>query len=91
MSQDVRASPAKDTQTALTTDMERIFAGVYGVKRFAPGEITAFWQDRGLLTHDCTTLPGNSGSVVLRVDTGEALGLHFGGIEKKLTTPSART
>jgi endonuclease G len=29
--------------------------------------------------HNCTTLGGNSGSVVLDLDTGEALGLHFSG------------
>ena len=30
-------------------------------------------------THDCTTLGGNSGSVVLDLETGQAVGLHCGG------------
>ena len=33
----------------------------------------------GYFTHDCTTLGGNSGSVVLDLTTGEAVGLHFAG------------
>ena len=36
------------------------------------------------LQHDCTTLGGNSGSVVVDLDSGKALGLHFSG--KFLTT-----
>ena len=31
------------------------------------------------ILHDCTTLGGNSGSVVLDLDSGKALGLHFSG------------
>jgi hypothetical protein len=33
--------------------------------------------------HDCTTLGGNSGSVVLDVKTGEAVGLHFAGLYRE--------
>ena len=29
--------------------------------------------------HNCTTLGGNSGSVVLDLDKGNAIGLHFSG------------
>ena len=35
---------------------------------------------RGELQHDCTTLGGNSGSVLLDLATGEAVGLHFSGV-----------
>lgn len=58
-------------------DMQRIFGDVYGVKRFAPGEVKDVTD--GIFTHDCTTLGGNSGSVVIDVNTGTALGLHFAG------------
>src|SRR6516165_11707527 len=34
----------------------------------------------GATRHDCTTLGGNSGSVVLNLSTGEAVGLHFAGL-----------
>jgi endonuclease G len=56
---------------------DRIFAGIYGVKRLAPGEILAGTAD--LVSHDCTTLGGSSGSVVLDLQTGKAAGLHWGG------------
>ena len=35
----------------------------------------------GLFRHDATTLGGNSGSVVVDLASGKAIGLHFGGIE----------
>jgi len=31
------------------------------------------------VTHDCTTLGGNSGSVAFDYTGGQAVGLHFGG------------
>ncbi len=63
----------------------RIFSGRYGVKRLLPGEFGAFERTEGLeevvvaLTHDASTLGGNSGSAVIHVATGEVLGLHFAG------------
>lgn len=61
-------------------DQQRIFDGIYGVKRLAPGTVMSLSPD-GLLDHDATTLGGNSGSVVLHLDSGKAVGLHFGGYE----------
>lgn len=58
--------------------MDAIYGGVYDVKRIAPGLIGA--NSEGWMTHDCTTLGGNSGSVVLDMKTGRALGLHFAGL-----------
>lgn len=63
--------------------MSRIFGDVYDVKRFAPGQVVALPRDAWHLTHDCTTLGGNSGSAVLRIETGEVAGLHFGGQFRK--------
>ncbi|HYH07731.1 MAG TPA: phospholipase D-like domain-containing protein [Thermoanaerobaculia bacterium] len=57
--------------------MDRIYGKTYDVKRIAPGLMTG--PSRGWATHDATTLGGNSGSVVLDMDTGEAVGLHFAG------------
>jgi endonuclease G len=68
--------PAYDDRND-ASDMRRIFGDVYGVKRFAPGEVHDVYD--GGFTHDCTTLGGNSGSVVIDVNTGAALGLHFAG------------
>lgn len=74
--------PAKDTRTNIPADMDRIFGEVYNVKRLAPGDITGFIEADATLTHDCTTLGGNSGSVVLDMQSGQAVGLHFAGREK---------
>jgi endonuclease G len=71
--------PAYDSRND-AADQQRIFDGVYNVKRLAPGQVTAIVAD-DLLHHDATTLGGNSGSVVLDLDSGKALGLHFGGIQ----------
>jgi endonuclease G len=59
--------------------MQDIFKGIYNVKRLSPGRVSGVRPDKTLLTHDCTTLGGSSGSLVLRLSTGEALGLHFSG------------
>ena len=58
-------------------EMDKIFGDIYDVKRLQPGEILSARSD--MLTHDCSTLGGNSGSVLVRLDTGEAIGLHYGG------------
>lgn len=58
-----------------------IFGDVYGVKRFHPGETLE--PTRRDLTHDCSTLGGNSGSVVLDFATGKAVGLHYSGYFEK--------
>lgn len=55
-----------------------VFGDVYNVKRLAPGTVTAF-DDSFALSHDCSTLTGSSGSVLIDLETGEAIGLHFGG------------
>jgi len=68
--------PAYDPRND-ASDMTRIFGDAYGVKRLAPGEVRS--SDGENFTHDCTTLGGNSGSVVIDVASGEALGLHFAG------------
>lgn len=70
--------PAKDARNA-DAPLVRIFGDLYGVKRCAPGQILRH-PDALRFEHDCSTLGGNSGSVVLDLATGTALGLHFGGI-----------
>ncbi len=66
--------------------LKLLFKNVYGVKRFAPGEI-----DEGLdeiaptvFGHDATTLGGNSGSCVVDLgDDGQLVaGLHFAGFKE---------
>jgi len=75
----VAGYPARSPYNSLA-DQQRIFDGVYGVKRLAPGTVMAV-TSHGQLAHDATTLGGNSGSLVLDLITGKAIGLHYGGIE----------
>ncbi|MGQ0619193.1 MAG: trypsin-like serine peptidase [Panacagrimonas sp.] len=59
--------------------IDEVFDGIYEVKRIAPGEIVQVDLEGHELEHDCSTLGGNSGSPVLDLASGEAVGLHFGG------------
>ncbi|OAI54751.1 hypothetical protein AYO44_14280 [Planctomycetaceae bacterium SCGC AG-212-F19] len=68
----------------------RIFRGTYYVKRVQPGlvkmrdHIESFGKPVDALTHDCSTLGGNSGSAVLALPRSpeepiQLIGLHFAG------------
>jgi endonuclease G len=69
--------PAWDSRNDLAL-MQRLFEDIYGVKRLAPGYIMTPGEGF-VFEHDCTTLGGNSGSVVLDAASGEAIGLHYAG------------
>ena len=70
--------PAEDSRNDAFA-MRDIFKDIYNVKRLSPGRLAGVRRDGKLLEHDCTTLGGNSGSVVLNLGTGKAAGLHFSG------------
>lgn len=70
--------PARDPRNPGDA-MARIFGDIYNVKRLAPGRIMDFGQSANVFTHNCTTLGGNSGSVVFDIESGLAIGLHFAG------------
>jgi endonuclease G, mitochondrial len=69
--------PARDSRVPEAKLMQAIFGDVFDKKRLAPGQITRTTQD--VVFHDCSTLGGNSGSVLLDLATGAAVGLHFAG------------
>ena len=77
--------PAQDPRNDLELQ-NRIFRGKFRVKRLQPGTLTgpratrSFGHDVPALTHNSSTLGGNSGSAIVDVKTGEVLGLHFGGV-----------
>lgn len=61
-----------------------IFNGIYAVKRLSPGMVIDSAESDGMsFSHDCTTLGGNSGSVVLSLVTGEAVGIHYAGVSRQ--------
>jgi S1-C subfamily serine protease len=76
--------PAIDQRNGIALQM-RVFRGVFNVKRLQPGklkrrkEVVSFGRTVNAITHDCSTLGGNSGSAVIDVATGHVIGLHFGG------------
>jgi len=77
--------PARDSQRnpVEPAKLSEIFEDVYDVKRLQPGEmisVAGVSEIVPVFTHDCSTLGGNSGSVVLDFKTGKAVGLHFGGV-----------
>ncbi|MCM5679709.1 DNA/RNA non-specific endonuclease [Schlegelella sp. S2-27] len=74
--------PARDSRSDSRL-MDRIFGDIYDVKRFAPGEVMTAQRDNWFFEHDATTLGGNSGSVILDLETGRALGLHYAGAHRK--------
>src|SRR5260221_15653 len=81
--------PAKDSRIPEPDLMQRVFGDIYDKKRLAPGRILR--ADPALVLHDCSSLGGNSGSVVLSLATGQALALHFAGrfLEANYAVPSA--
>ena len=75
--------PANPGLTEQLTLVEQLFESTFGFKRLAPGTITnpvISSPPKWLAAHDCTTLGGNSGSVVVAATRGTvACGLHYGG------------
>lgn len=72
--------PARDDRRNDPDAARSIFRDIYEKKRLAPGKIQS--DDRAdalVLRHDCSTLGGNSGSLVIDVTSGRAIGLHFAG------------
>jgi endonuclease G len=69
--------PAWDGRRNDPIVMEQLFGNIFNCKRMAPGEVLGTSGDH--FTHDCTTLGGNSGSMVIDLATGRVLGLHFAG------------
>lgn len=69
--------PAFDDRNGLA-EMRAYFKDLYNVKRFAPGLVISRGSGT-ILSHDCTTLGGNSGSCLLSIKQGGVVGLHFSG------------
>lgn len=70
--------PAKDFRGVENSEAaRRIFGDVYDVKRLSPGQVMIANDQDWYFTHDATTLGGNSGSVVIDMSTGAAVGMHF--------------
>ncbi len=77
--------PARDWRNNVDVQNE-VFGGMFEVKRMQPGRlkevrtIESFGHNVTAITHDASTLGGNSGSAVVDVLTGEVVALHFAGL-----------
>ena len=77
--------PAQDFRNDAEVQ-KRVFGTIFGVKRMQPGKIRgrakvrSFESEVMAMTHDSSTLGGNSGSAVINVKTGTIVGLHFAGV-----------
>lgn len=76
--------PGKDSRGNARV-RDQIFEGRYGVKRLLPGEYDGAtnFRNRDVIAHDTSTLGGASGSLVLDLESGEVIGLHYAGIYMK--------
>lgn len=80
--------PAMDPRNEVELQ-NRIFRNRYNVKRLQPGkfrgvkEIDSYGHQVAAITHDSSTLGGNSGSAVIDVRSGMVAALHFAGIYLK--------
>jgi endonuclease G len=63
----------------------QVFGGTFNVKRLQPGtlrpraKIRSFENMVDAVTHDASTLGGDSGAAVLDIRSGQVVALHFGG------------
>lgn len=69
--------PAYDSRIPDKALMDQLFNKTYDKKRLAPGAVTRVEEVR--MFHNCTSAGGNSGSTLIDLKTGEAVGLHFSG------------
>jgi V8-like Glu-specific endopeptidase len=67
--------------TVTDAQVTDIFQGILGVKRLQPGKTRTLRGTPVVLSHDCSTLDGNSGSCVIDLETGQVIALHFGGTD----------
>lgn len=77
--------PAYDSRNDASAQA-KYFRDLYDVKRFAPGLIQQAATSNQLLTYDCTSLGGNSGSPLIRLSDGKVAGLHFQGVYREANT-----
>lgn len=76
-------SVPEDKKESYRQVLKKYFIKYSGQKMMMPGRITQFEGGRAHCSnvlHNCSTLAGNSGSVLLNPQTGQAVGLHYGGI-----------
>ena len=89
--------PAFDPRRNDIEVQRRVFGNLFNVKRLQPGKllprrpVASFGKDVDALTHDSSTLGGNSGSAVIDARTGRVMALHFGGryLETNYGVPAA--
>ena len=59
--------------------IEAIYENIFQVKRLQPGEFGSMLDQYSAFSHDCSTLGGNSGSLIMDLARNQVIGLHFKG------------
>ncbi|HEX4738811.1 MAG TPA: trypsin-like peptidase domain-containing protein [Allosphingosinicella sp.] len=70
--------PDLELLRAQSAAWDRLFRGVWHVKRLSPARAVGFGDPRDLVLHDATTTRGSSGGAMLSVGTGKVGGIHCG-------------
>jgi Caspase domain len=65
-----------------TEDLTRSVGGKLRVKRLQPGVLLSTPSGKNKFDHSCFTLGGSGGSPVIKLLTGEVVGVHWGGWKK---------
>jgi glutamyl endopeptidase len=63
--------------------IESIYENIFQVKRLQPGEFGSMLAPYGAFSHDCSTLGGNSGSLLVDLARNQVIGLHFKGLYRR--------
>jgi hypothetical protein len=75
--------PGRQEKNPEPSLMDGLFERIYYVKHLQPGmvmHVITEGRQKGILQHDCSTLPGNSGSCLVDLATGDVIGLHYAGV-----------
>lgn len=80
--------PRWDGRSDSSSVIYRIFGSpeLHGFKRLQPGKVMNIFEDSYLLTHDCSTLEGNSGSCIVDIQTNTVIGLHRKGRPREVNS-----
>jgi V8-like Glu-specific endopeptidase len=62
--------------------VQHLFAGELGIKWLQPGMVLVAPKAQRSIDHDASTLGGNAGSPVIDLDSGLAIGVHWGGMDE---------
>ena len=68
------------SQSLMSSSSDRDVVNLFYGFLNGPENLPATYKDKNNnFQHDCPSIPGNSGSPVILLETGEVIGIHFNG------------